>query len=359
VTNYFTLTGTAYGNINDVATGMGASSGNWYGFAELSLSGQTVSYDTANIDRNGWGTASDGIAFRVLRDGTILVAVRNTALSLSGNTANVVWDGAKSTVNVEPNIVKNIADLSKVKNVGLIQVQLDDAGGARVAIYRGTVNEKTSLEISSNYSKEGNVNERGKSLQGFVDQFGSGANLAINGGFFNARDGLVILPGTGDIVGICYAGKKKGTGVSSNKAAIIWDGTGYRISTLDSEIKYNTTIGILGNGGWILSGGDPYALVDSGNVQSGWTNNLGKDERSMIGYSSDNAPIIAATVSGRLTYQQSADIMKNIGCQGAIMLDGGNSTAIYANNRVLHDTGTPVPFLGQRMIPNAIFITNK
>jgi exopolysaccharide biosynthesis protein len=52
--------------------------------------------------------------------------------------------------------------------------------------------------------------------------------------------------------------------------------------------------------------------------------------------------------------------MQKYSAVGAIMLDGGNSTAMYVKDAgVLKDTGSPVPLLGQRMIPNAIFISLK
>ena len=74
----------------------------------------------------------------------------------------------------------------------------------------------------------------------------------------------------------------------------------------------------------------------------------------MVGYTSFHAPVIAVTVSGALTYQQSAEIMKNIGCEGAIMLDGGSSTSMYEkNNGMLKNSAI------YRQIANAIVISNK
>ena len=200
---------------------------------------------------------------------------------------------------------------------------------------------------------------RGKSISDLVEQFGANVNAAINGGYFGASDGLWSLGvGDGSIVGICYVkiGEKGkwGTSTKSDYAAIIFDGTAYRIDILDSEIKYDNAIKSLGRDGWILSGADKVVLVNEGTAKTdGWTENTGPQWRSMIGYTNDNAPIIAVTKNGKLTYEQSAKIMKNIGSYGAIMLDGGNSAQMYANNKTLRSS--PI----NRVVPNAIVISNK
>jgi len=69
---------------------------------------------------------------------------------------------------------------------------------------------------------------------------------------------------------------------------------------------------------------------------------------------SNNAPVIVATIRGVLSYQQSAEIMHNIGCKGAIMLDGGSSTSMYEQNN-----GIVVNSSFFRGIANAIIITSK
>lgn len=94
----------------------------------------------------------------------------------------------------------------------------------------------------------------------------------------------------------------------------------------------------------IISGG-PY-LVKNGEVFVDMTAQKlaaigGKNPRSAIGYTKENELIIAA-VDGRegssvgMTLMQLANFMKSAGCEGAMNLDGGGSTVMYINGRVVN-----------------------
>jgi len=76
----------------------------------------------------------------------------------------------------------------------------------------------------------------------------------------------------------------------------------------------------------------------------------------MIGYTSDNATILVSAAN-KLSWEQSAQIMSNLGCYGAVMLDGGTSTSMYArgygSNGIIHSSPE------YRPLPNAIVISNK
>lgn len=100
----------------------------------------------------------------------------------------------------------------------------------------------------------------------------------------------------------------------------------------------------------IISGG-PY-LVKNGEVYVDMTAQKlgaigGRNPRSAIGYTADNNFILVA-VDGRegssigMTLMELANFMQSIGCVGAINLDGGGSTVMYVNGRVVnkpHMTG--------------------
>lgn len=100
----------------------------------------------------------------------------------------------------------------------------------------------------------------------------------------------------------------------------------------------------------IISGG-PY-LVKDGEVYVDMTAQKlgaigGRNPRSAIGYTADNNFILVA-VDGRegssigMTLMELANFMQSIGCVGAINLDGGGSTVMYVNGRVVnkpHMTG--------------------
>lgn len=94
----------------------------------------------------------------------------------------------------------------------------------------------------------------------------------------------------------------------------------------------------------IISGG-PY-LVKNGEIFVDMTAQKlqaigGRNPRSAIGYTKDNNFIFVA-VDGRegssigMTLMELANFMQSIGCVGAINLDGGGSTVMYVNGRVVN-----------------------
>ena len=86
----------------------------------------------------------------------------------------------------------------------------------------------------------------------------------------------------------------------------------------------------------------------------------GKNPRSAIGYTADNHLILVA-VDGRegssvgLTLMQLANFMKSAGCVNAMNLDGGGSTVMYVNGKVVNNPQVK----GGIALSNAIVLTTK
>ena len=86
----------------------------------------------------------------------------------------------------------------------------------------------------------------------------------------------------------------------------------------------------------------------------------GKNPRSAIGYTADNHLILVA-VDGRegssvgLTLMQLANFMKSAGCVNAMNLDGGGSTVMYVNGKVVNNPQVK----GGIALSNAIVLTKK
>ena len=111
----------------------------------------------------------------------------------------------------------------------------------------------------------------------------------------------------------------------------------------------------------IISGG-PY-LVKNGEVFVDMTAQKlaaigGRNPRTAVGYtSSDN--FILVTVDGRegssigMTLMELANFMKSIGCVGAINLDGGGSTVMYVNGKIVNNPNVK----GGIPISNALVIS--
>ena len=113
----------------------------------------------------------------------------------------------------------------------------------------------------------------------------------------------------------------------------------------------------------IISGG-PY-LVKNGEVFVDMTAQKlssigGRNPRSAIGYTEDNRLILVA-VDGRegrsigMTLMELANFMKSAGCAGAINLDGGGSTVMYVNGKVVNKPQV----YGGIPISNAVVISKK
>lgn len=87
-------------------------------------------------------------------------------------------------------------------------------------------------------------------------------------------------------------------------------------------------------------------LLKNGRVQinpkqEGFTdrNVMGVAIRSGIGFPADGKKLFLVTFHKPITLQKQAAIMRALGCQEAMNLDGGTSVAIAAGNRVLHPAG--------------------
>lgn len=105
----------------------------------------------------------------------------------------------------------------------------------------------------------------------------------------------------------------------------------------------------------IISGG-PYLIKDDKIFVDMTAQKLtsigGKNPRSAIGYTQNN-DIILVAVDGRenasvgMTLMQLARLMKSFGCTQAINLDGGGSTVMYINGKIVNNPqqkdGIPIP----------------
>ena len=113
----------------------------------------------------------------------------------------------------------------------------------------------------------------------------------------------------------------------------------------------------------IISGG-PYLVKNSEVFVDMTAQKLGsiggKNPRTAIGYTADGIFIMAA-VDGRegssvgMTLMQLANFMKSLGCTNAINLDGGGSTVMYVNGRVVNKPA----FKGGIAISNALVLSPK
>lgn len=113
----------------------------------------------------------------------------------------------------------------------------------------------------------------------------------------------------------------------------------------------------------IISGG-PYLVKDSEVFVDMTAQKLGavggKNPRTAIGYTADNDMIMVA-VDGRegssvgMTLMQLAGFMKSLGCVNAMNLDGGGSTVMYVDGRVVNNPQVR----GGITLSNALVLSRK
>jgi exopolysaccharide biosynthesis protein len=113
----------------------------------------------------------------------------------------------------------------------------------------------------------------------------------------------------------------------------------------------------------IVSGG-PY-LIKDGTVfvdvtAQKFESIVGKNPRSAIGYTKEGV-LILVTVDGRekqsvgMTLSQLASMMKQLGCENAMNLDGGGSSVMWVQGRIANSP----PQHGGIPISNAIVVSEK
>ena len=113
----------------------------------------------------------------------------------------------------------------------------------------------------------------------------------------------------------------------------------------------------------IISGG-PYLVKDGEIYIDTYAEKLqtigGRNPRTAIGYTKNNDLILVA-VDGRegssvgLTLTELGAFMKKLGCVNAINLDGGGSTVMYVNGRIVNNP----PQIGGIALSNAVVIAKK
>ena len=97
-------------------------------------------------------------------------------------------------------------------------------------------------------------------------------------------------------------------------------------------------------------------VLDNGKIDGNWPE---RHPRSALGFNSDTTKVFLFTVDGRqessvgMSLTEMAEVMKHFGAAFAINLDGGGSTTLVANDKVLSSPSDPT---GQRRVSNAVIL---
>jgi len=102
--------------------------------------------------------------------------------------------------------------------------------------------------------------------------------------------------------------------------------------------------------------GGSKVFLQNGQLDGNWPE---RHPRSALGFNSDTTKVYLFTVDGRqessvgMSLTEMAEVMKYFGAAFAINLDGGGSTTLVANDKVLSSPSDPT---GQRRVSNAVIL---
>ena len=100
-------------------------------------------------------------------------------------------------------------------------------------------------------------------------------------------------------------------------------------------------------------------FLNDGKIDGNWPE---RHPRSALGFNADTTKVFLFTVDGRqessvgMSLTEMAEVMKYFDVTYAINLDGGGSTTLVANDKVLSSPSDPT---GQRKVSNAILLVQN
>ncbi len=202
--------------------------------------------------------------------------------------------------------------------------------------------------------------------------------VLVNGGFFEAPSGTAsrvsrsIVVNKGNILApILLSHRQKAALWTLSKTGEngihVGGGTGTQIWSYPTYTA--TTYTVITP--WIAMGGGPRILMN-GQVNTnreGFNDDHvnGRHPRTIVGYK-DNGNVILMVVDGRDAtrsagiglFQEAAPILKQLGVNNAVNLDGGGSTAMVAGNTLLNEPSDNNPsYQNQRAVPSFLLVKQK
>ncbi len=117
-------------------------------------------------------------------------------------------------------------------------------------------------------------------------------------------------------------------------------------------------------GGWpvILRDGAPTVSESAVRELTGKTNADVRHPRSLIGFDADTSHLYLVAIDGRssasvgMTLAEAADFLRGLGVAHALNLDGGGSTALVVDERIVNKPSDPA---GERSVANALLIVGR
>lgn len=259
-------------------------------------------------------------------------------VSTTSNTSSVASLSSTTTAN--------ITDTSYEDDNISITITTDRVNDTTVYVADIKVSDPSYLSTAfarSSYGK--NVTETTSNIASSVN-----AILAINGDFYGVQESGYVLKN-----GVIYRSTSNG----NDDLVIYKDGSFEIINENDITIDE-----LLQNGAYnILSFGP--ALVEDSKISVSYNSEVGKsmssNPRTAIGIIDENHYVFVVSdgrtsESSGLSLYELANYMKNLGCTIAYNLDGGGSSTMYFNGKVINKPTTTGNTITERKVSDIVYI---
>ena len=269
---------------------------------------------------------------------------------LSGEEIDKIVNEGIAYTN-EETVQQNISDVT-IKNSGDKKIEEYKINGAQYQGYMLVISDP--LRVKVGYTSK--LGKQGQTTSDIAKDHDAVA--AINGGgFFDASDSGRLWAGTG----------ANPTGFVISKGAVVFK---------DSNITNNTKLSVVAfdSSGKLIIGNHSIsdltklnakeaitfgpALVVNGEAAFSGDGGQGMNPRTAIGQRSDGAVLLLVLDGRRLnmlgaTLKDLQKIMLDYGACNATNLDGGSSSTMYYNGKVLNN---PCDLLGERTVATAVYV---
>lgn len=215
-------------------------------------------------------------------------------------------------------------------------------------IYVADIKLSNPLYLSTAFAK----NSYGKNVTETTSNIASSVSaiLAINGDFYGVQESGYVLKN-----GVIYRSTSNG-----NDDLVIYKDGSFEIIN-ENNISIDE---LLQNGAYnILSFGP--ALIENSNISVNYNTEVGKsmqsNPRTAIGIIDTNHYVFVVSdgrtsKSAGLTLYELATYMKNLGCTTVYNLDGGGSSTMYFNGKVINEPTTTGNTITERKVSDIVYI---
>lgn len=253
----------------------------------------------------------------------------------SADTASSTSNSATTSTSSSSPIITDMSYTSDSKTITITK-KVTGSGSSQVVYFVADVTLKNATDLKSAFAK----NKFGTNIIEYTSTIAKNNNaiFAINGDYYGFRSNGIIIRN-----GVLYRNSPARQGLAFYKDGTmkVYDETTTSAEELLSAGVWNT----LSFGPALLSNGNIISGIEDVEVDTNFGNHSiqGNQPRTGIGIISENH-FIFIVVDGRsagyskgVTMTEFAQIFKDLGCKTAYNIDGGGSSIMYFNGKVVNN----------------------